>query len=149
MTRKKNLPEITAIVLLGLASGKPLVSSDEQHKAVDESADVVSWTQLVPAEELRAKVDFGPGYVVGGVHLEAGMYLLVHRKLAGVEGIYFYRMPYRPGQESIAKLRCTPIAGAPVDRLTVRGTRQGDGTFAVQTVQFPGSREIHSFERAD
>ena len=144
-----NFLSVTGMVILAMASSDSPLCAEAHNDAADDTTDVVPWTQLAPVEEQRAKVELGPGYIIGGAQLEAGMYLLIHRKTADDEGTYFYRLPYHPGQESSAKARCTPTEGAPVERFTVRVSSQSDGTFGVLSIQFPGSREIHSFERAE
>jgi len=151
------LLQMIGILITGTATPNPLLIAqyrdDARQNVLDDAADVVSWNSLVPFQEQRQKITLGRGNTVGGVLLEAGKYLVIHRKFAESstekEATYFYRMPYRPGQEAVAQLRCAPIDAPEVRRFILRSAAQPDGTSVVHSVQFPGSTEIHTFERGE
>jgi len=128
-------------------SRDPIVHLRSHRATVGDKLHFVRWEQLIAPQEQRAKVYLSHGYVVGGVELEAGRYLVVHRKFVNDEGAYFYRLPYRSGQRSAAKMRTASLEGARIKRFTVNATLQPDGTFFVRSIQFPDSTELHSFER--
>ena len=109
---------------------------------------MASWTLFAGAAVTRGEVRLGRGYVVGGVQLKEGQYLVIHddSKLQTEDACtFFYRMPYHPGQQPAAKIHCTPVQGARVDGLTLRSTAQSDGTSVVKSLQFAGSTEVHNF----
>ena len=108
---------------------------------------IASWTLFADNTIQRGEVRLGRGYVVGGVQLKEGPYLVIHdesQMATGEACTFFYRMPYHPGQEAAAKVHCTPIEGARVDGLTLRSTGQRDGTSVVKSLQFAGSTEVHT-----
>ncbi len=109
---------------------------------------IASWTLFADAAVTRGEVRLGRGYVVGGVQLKEGQYLVIHddAKLQTEDACtFFYRMPYHAGQQPVAKIHCTPVEGARVDGLTLRSTTQPNGTSVVKSLQFPGSTTIHNF----
>ena len=109
---------------------------------------IASWTLVADSAIQRGEVRLGRGYVVGGVQLKEGQYLVIHDEAGMKTGdacTFFYRMPYHPGQEAAAKIHCTPIEGARVDGLTLRSTGQPNGTSVVKSLQFAGSTEVHTF----
>lgn len=109
---------------------------------------IASWTLLADSAIQRGVVRLGHGYVVGGVQLKEGQYLVIHDEAGMKTGdacTFFYRMPYRPGQQAAAKMHCTPIQGARVEAITIRSSGQPDGTSVVKSLQFAGSTEVHTF----
>lgn len=142
---------IAAILLVGVARWSPLVFSQVQKGPLGDSDDLVRWDMLLPRQEQRAKVYFGKGYMVGGVLLEPGKYLVVHREFAETqdEGTYFFRLPLYRDQAPAAKLRCTPIDGRRAEKFTINASSPQNGISVVRSIQFPGSTEIHTFERAN
>jgi hypothetical protein len=109
---------------------------------------IASWTLVADSAIQRGEVRLGRGYVVGGVQLKEGQYLVIHDEAGMKTGdacTFFYRMPYHPGQQAAAKMHCTPVEGARVEGLTLRSTGQRDGTSLVKSLQFAGSTEVHTF----
>ena len=109
---------------------------------------IASLTLASDSDIQRGEVRLGRGYVVGGVKLKVGPYLVIHDKAGMKTGdacTFFYRMPYHPGQEAAAKIHCTPIEGARVDGFTLRSTGQRNGTSVVKSLQFAGSTEVHTY----
>lgn len=109
---------------------------------------IASLTLASDSDIQRGEVRLGRGYVVGGVQLKEGPYLVIHdesQMKTGEACTFFYRMPYHPGQEAAAKIHCTPIEGARVDGLTLRSTGQPNGTSVVKSLQFAGTTQVHTF----
>jgi hypothetical protein len=112
-------------------------------------AGIASWNLVAAAKEQRAEITVGRGYVVGGVKLDEGKYIVIHKEMSEREGeacTFFYRMPYRADKQPVVKLRCTPTQAAAVNEFTLRSVTQPDGSSLVRSIQFPGSTEVHSFQ---
>jgi hypothetical protein len=112
-------------------------------------AGIAGWNLSAAAgKDQRAEISVGRGYVVGGVKLEEGKYLVLHKDMSAHEGeacTFFYKMPYRSDKEPVAKMRCTLGQGTEVKEFTLRSVTQPDGTSAVRSIQFPNSSEVHNF----
>ena len=109
---------------------------------------IASWTLVADSAIQRGEVRLGRGYVVGGVQLKEGQYLVIHDEAGMKTGdacTFFYRMPYHPGQQAAAKMHCTPVEGARVEGLTLRSTGQPNGTSVVKSLQFAGTTQVHTF----
>jgi len=100
----------------------------------------------------KAEIVIESGYTMGGVPLKAGNYLVVHKPegmmQAGTECTFLYRIPHVSEKDAVVKLRCTPSQGPVVKEFTLSSTHQPDGTYAIRSIQFPGSTEIHNYETA-
>lgn len=114
---------------------------------------IVGWNLLADSmaqKDQKAEVAIESGYTLGGVQLKAGNYLVVHKPdammEAGKECTFFYRIPHVSEKDAVVKLRCTPSQGPVVKDFTISSLRQPDGTYAIKSIQFPGSTEIHNFE---
>ena len=107
---------------------------------------IAGWTLTAASETERGEMYLSSGYVIGGVKLQEGKYLVIHDESKLKEGsacTYFYKMPYRPNAKAVAEVHCTPETGPRVDAFTMRSTRGPDGTSTVSSIQFAGSTEIH------
>ena len=107
---------------------------------------IASWT-VADTSTQKAEVYIGRGYVVAGVALKEGKYIVVHDDAACQKGeacTSFYKAPQRSGQEAIAKAHCAMEDGSKVDGFTLRSVSGPNGTSAVKSVQFPGSTIIHN-----
>lgn len=110
-------------------------------------AAVVGWSVFAVPQEQRSEVFLRQGYVVGGVTLKAGKYVVIHRPVADHEGqacTFFYRAPYRNEKDAVAKVKCVPSEGTSVSDFTIKSTAQPDGTSLIRSIQFAGSTEIHT-----
>ena len=108
---------------------------------------IASWTVVADSATQRAEVYIGRGYVVAGVALKEGKYIVTHDDAACQKGepcTLFLRAPQRAGQEAIAKAHCAMEPGAKVEGFTLRSTSQPGGTSLVKSIQFPGSTEVHN-----
>ncbi|MBI1955114.1 MAG: hypothetical protein HYS38_01840 [Acidobacteria bacterium] len=108
---------------------------------------------LAAGKDQRAVVEFRDNLNAKGVILKAGKYLVVHQEHvaseAGKACLFFYHPPTRSSKNEVAKFHCRIVSGEPTEGFSARTLRQPDGTYALQTLQFPGSREIHELEAAD
>lgn len=96
----------------------------------------------------RAEIWFGHSYMLGGVELRSGRYLVVHRddlKKRKAECLYVFRIPYHSGDEPVAKADCKSKQGQPVPEFTIRSTSQPNGTLVIRSIQFAGGTEVHTF----
>jgi len=115
---------------------------------------IVGWNLLADSmtqKQQKAEVNIGKGFTLAGVQLKPGNYLVVHKPdamAAGTECTFLYRIPRISDKEEVVKLRCTASQGPVVKEFTLTSTRQPDGTYAINTIQFAGSTEIHSYEAA-
>ena len=110
-------------------------------------AVVAGWSVFAGSQEQRSEVYLRQGYVVGGVALKAGKYVVIHRQVADHEGeacTFFYRAPYRNEKDAVAKVRCVPAEGTAVSEFTMKSTAQSDGTSLIRSIQFAGSTEVHT-----
>jgi hypothetical protein len=124
MKRKELLLGIAGVLLIGMAS----------------------WNLLAAAKEQRAEVSIGRGYVVSGVKLPEGKYVVIHKDIdmkTGEACTFFYRAPYRADKEPVAKIHCVPTQGAVAKDFTMKSLTQPDGSSTIQSIQFGGSSEIH------
>src|SRR5689334_10788830 len=106
---------------------------------------IASWT-VADSTTQKAEVYIGRGYIVAGVALKEGKYVVTHDDAACQKGepcTSFFRSPQRGGQEAIAKAHCAMETAAKVDGFTLRSTSMPDGTSAVKSIQFPGSTVVH------
>ena len=109
-------------------------------------AGIASWTVADSATQ-KAEVYIGRGYVVAGVALNEGKYIVTHDDAACQKGepcTSFFRAPQRGGQEAVAKAHCAMETGAKVDGFTLRSISGPNGTSQVKSIQFPGSTDIHN-----
>jgi hypothetical protein len=107
---------------------------------------IASWTVADSATQ-KSEVYIGRGYVVAGVALNEGKYIVTHDDAACLKGepcTSFFKAPQRGGQEAVAKAHCAMENGAKVEGFTLRSTSQPDGTSLVKSIQFPGSTVIHN-----
>ena len=107
---------------------------------------IASWTVADSATQ-KAEVYIGRGYVVAGIALKEGKYIVTHDDAACQKGqpcTSFFRAPQRGGQEALAKSHCSMDSAAKVDGFTLRSVGQPDGTSVVKSVQFPGSTVVHN-----
>ena len=110
---------------------------------------VAGWNLLAGDQEQRSEIFLRDGYVVGGVTLKAGKYVVVHRAVADHEGeacTFFYRAPLRNANEPVAKVRCVPAQGPAVSEFRMKSTSQPDGTHIINSIQFPGSTAVHTLQ---
>lgn len=151
MRQRDILLAIAVILLAGMSDRNLLFSSQEQQDKAEPSADLVRWDQLIASEQQEAKISLGAGYVVGGVKLEPGKYLVIHQRFAATdeEVTSFYRLLHHFGPQAVARVRCTAIEGARVGKFTIQATTKPDGTLFLYSIQFAGSNEIHSFEKGE
>jgi hypothetical protein len=107
-----------------------------------------SWTLVTASINERTETYIGQGYVIGGVQLKEGNYLVIHDDAKLKEGAactYFYKLPLRPNSKAVAELHCVPQQASAVNSFTMTSTRQADGKRVIGSIQFPGSAEVHTF----
>ena len=111
---------------------------------------VAGWSLLASPQDLRQEITLGHRYIIGGVKLEPGSYIVVHKSLkdrTGEECTFVYRSSASPNEGPVVKMRCTPTEGNVATEFKMEGTRAADGSSEVRSIQFAGTTEIHHLEK--
>ena len=107
---------------------------------------IASWT-VADSSTQKAEVYIGRGYVVSGVALKEGKYIVTHDDAACQKGepcTAFFKAPQRGGQEALVKVHCAMETGGKAEGFTLHSISGPGGTSTVKSIQFPGSTEIHN-----
>ncbi|MBI4463242.1 MAG: hypothetical protein HY647_00930 [Acidobacteria bacterium] len=108
---------------------------------------------LAAGKDQRTIVNLREDLNAAGVTLKAGKYLVIHQDHeAGEMGkacLFFYSPPSRSDKNEVGKFRCKIVSGEPAKGFVMKTFRQADGTFTLQALQFPDSREVHELEPAN
>ena len=114
---------------------------------------VLTVSLLGAAKSQKVEINLMDDLKAGGVTLKAGKYLIIHQEheaiKAGEACLFFYHPPSRSEKNEVAKFRCRSVSGEPTKEFTMRKLGQPDGTLVLQSLQFPGSRDIHELASAN
>ena len=108
---------------------------------------LLGWNLQAAAKQQKAEFTLRQDHAVNGTLLKAGKYLLVHEVHAGEHVgdacMFFYSPASAQQKNEVARLRCNIIPGESAQGFVLKTLLQPDGSARIQSVQFPGSKEVH------